>query len=337
MPAFFIGCVSQEEGYNLSEKPVSEIFKNMEKLPSIEDKDPVIEELRYDEIFAEAYVARVLTDISLEDPMPLYLKNLLRSIGEQVGDLAPEMKDLFENASLNYLVGIIDPRLPLDPEMEQLLGLLLEKLKAELSLAEAPKLEGLEELKSALGHLGFEGVNTSSTVTTSHDNSCALDIYTQHAAGARSCGNELSYTLGIIESNYLRRVVEAGERFEHRNSQLKDFELEQLPLVVESFREMLTAIRKTGTPKEVEEIRGNIGYLAAAYAYHLRNNLPKWHHYGMELNEWYYYKELELFAEVRHAKEAEADSAYQYCIDWVNAQITEEVTIACPGEAPILY
>lgn len=334
---FFIGCVSQEEGPRLSEKPVSEIFTDMEKLPPIEDPDPLIEELVYGEIFSEAYLMRVLTDVSSEDPMPLYLKNLLRSIGEEVGDLAPEAKDRFENASLNDLVGILDPRVPLDPPLEELLKELLEKLKADLSLAEVPTVEGLEELKAAEEYLEFEESSMSSIMADTLDDSCARDVFTQYAAGARACGNELNFALGLIKSNYLRRVLEAGERFESRNDQLKNFELEQLPVVVEVLREVLAAIRKAGTPEEIKEIRANIGYFAAVYAYHLRNDLPRWHQYGLELNEWYYYKELELFAGIRLAKEAEADSAYGHCIDWINGQITEEVTIACPGESPILY
>ena len=267
----------------------------------------------------------------------LFVKNLLRSIGEKVQDVAPEVRDKFENVSLNDLVGIMDPRMPLDPQVELVLKELLEEVRSALAFVEVPIVQGLQELKSANEYLEFDVPNVPPSVLNTFDESCAMDIYTQYGPVARACGNELTFALGVIEGNYLRRVLEAGERFERRNVQLKEFELEQLPSAVARFREVLAAIKSVANPEEIREIRANIGYLAASYAYHLRHELPRWHEYGLELNEFYYYKELELIAEIRTAKEAEADSAFGECIEGVNVSITETLGLACPGEEPILY
>lgn len=341
MPAFFLGCVSPEAVDGPvkagAERPLSEIFKDMEKLPDIEDPDPEIKELKYGEIFAEAYLMRVLADVSSEDPMPLYLKNMLRALGEQVRDVDPQIKERFENASLNYLVGIMDPRLPLDPQLEQVLAELLEKLKLDLSLPDVPVVEGLEELKSAFGSDRQDPQKRVLLTNGGGDDSCAQAVFMQYGSGARACGTDLNLNLEIIESTYLRRMYEAALRFEERNELLLVFELEQLPIVVEKFREVLIAVKRTGADGEVEEIRANIGYLAAAYAYHLRLNVPRWHEYGVQLVEWYYYKEMELIEEIRLQKEAEADIAHQHCIDWVNGLIIDEVKESCAGEEPILY
>jgi hypothetical protein len=337
IPAFFGGCVSEDEVSRLSEKPVSEIFENMKKLPAIEDPDPVIEALEYDEIFGKAYSMGALIDVSSEDPMPLYLKNMLKEIGEQVRDLNPEVKEKFKNTTLNSLVRILDPRVPLDPQLEQLLKELLEKHQSDLSLLEVPVVEGLEELRTAVGSLSQKTSRMAAPGDNRVDDSCAQAIFLQYGSGARACGLDLNLALETIESNYLRRMYEAELRLEERNELLMAFELERLPVVVENFRKVLTAIRNTGTADEVEEIRANIGYLTAAYAYHLRLNVPLWRQYGVRLIEWYYYKELELIEEIRIQKEAEAELAHQHCIDWVNGLIIEEVNKACPGDEPILY
>lgn len=338
MPVFFIGCVSQEEGYHFPEKQVSEIFQEMEKLPPIEDPDLLIEDLKYEEIFAEVYSLRVLAEVSPEeDPMPLHLKNLLQSIGEQLRDVAPELKSEFENTSLNDLINIMDPRVPLDPQQEKLLQELLEKLKTDLPFAEIPAVEGLEELRTVVKILDHLTPNSSTVESKGSDDSCAQGVYLQYGSGARACGLERNLSYEAIESNYLRRVNEAETRRAERNQQLTEFELEQLTGVIEGFRKILTSIREVSTVDEVKEIRANIGYFAAAYAYHLRLNVPLWHQYGTDLIEWHYYKELELIAEIRHQKEAEADMALQHCLNWVNGLIIEVVNKACPGDEPILY
>ena len=342
VPAFFIGCVSSESDSDLpvtpvTEKPLSEIFKDMEKLPAIEDPKPEFEELKYEEIFAQAYLMRGLTDVASEDPMPVYLKNTLKSMGEQVRDVDPAIRDKFANASLNYLVAIMDPRVPLDPQLEQILQRLWEQLDFNLPFTPVPVVEGLEELKAAVESGGEVMGRSVLLAHEGEDDSCAQAVFMQYGSGARACGLDFTQSLEIIESNYLRRMYEAEMRLEERNELLLAFELEQLPVAVEKFREVLTAIRKTGADGEVRDIRANIGYLAAAYAYHLRLNVPLWHEYGAQLVEWYYYKEIELIEEIREQKEAEADLAYQHCIDWVNGLIIEEVKASCPGDEPILY
>lgn len=340
--AVFVGCVSSEiesglSGKPMTEKPLSEIFKDMERLPAIEDPEPEFEELKYEEVFAQAYLMRGLTDVASEDPMPVYLKNLLKSMGEQVRDVDPAVKDRFANASLNYLVAIMDPRVPLDPQLEQILQKLWQHLNADLPFTRVPVVEGLEELKTAVDRNDHKIVGPAVLVQREDDNACAQAVYMQYGAGARACGLELNESLNLIQSNYIRRMFEAEARFLERKELLFAFELEQLPVAVEKFREVLTAIRQTSTDGEVKDIRANIGYLAAAYAYHLRLNVPLWHEYGAQLTEWYYYKEIELIEEIRIQKEAEADLVYQHCIDWINTSIIEEVKASCPGDEPILY
>lgn len=342
VPVFLLGCVSSETNFDLpinsvTEKPVSEIFRDMEKLPAIEDPEPEFEALHYEEIFAQAFLMRGLSETASEDLMPVYLKNLLKSLGEQVREVDPNIKEGFANASLNDLLKIMDPRVLLDPQLEQILQKLREQLVINHPFPDVPVIEGLEELKAASERDGSKFQRPGLMSNEGADDSCAQLVFMQYGSGARGCGVELNLILDAIESNYVRRMYEAGLRFEERNEMLVAFQLEQLPIAAERFREVLTAIRKTGTDGEVKDIRANIGYLAAAYAYHLRLNVPLWHEYGAQLIEWYYYKEIELIEEIRIQKEAEADLAHQHCIDWVNGLITEEVEKSCPGDEPILY
>src|SRR5690606_30563928 len=189
VPAFFIGCVSSESDSDLpvkpvTEKPLSEIFKDMERLPAIEDPEPEFEELKYEEVFAQAYLMRGLTDVASEDPMPVYLKNLLKSMGEQVRDVDPAVKDRFANASLNYLVAIMDPRVPLDPQLEQILQKLWQHLNADLPFTRVPVIEGLEELKTAVDRNDHKMVRPAVLVQREDDNACAQAVYMQYGAGA---------------------------------------------------------------------------------------------------------------------------------------------------------
>lgn len=342
VPVFFISCVATESDSDLAvkgveEKTLTEIFEHMEKLPAIEDPDPEIVEPNYHEIFGAAFKLKVLEDLNGEDPMPDYLVSVLKSIGDKTQGVASEVKEKFAALTLNGVVAIMDPRVPLDPEVEQLLRDLWVVYKEEFSVREVPVVDGLEEMRSDHEQLALEAPVIPFLKSLQTDGSCVEDIYALYAPGARSCSNELAYDLGIIESNYLRRVAEAEERFRIRNKQLENFTLEQLPVAVSLVREGLTAVRNAAGPEEVKEIRENTGFLAAMYAYHLRNAVPEWHQYGLQLNEWYYYKELEVYAELRVSKEDEANAAYTYCIDWVNTSIIEEVEASCPGEEPILY
>src|SRR5690554_1998044 len=90
-----IGCSSQEDPDILIEKDVAEIFKGMEKLPAIEDPDPVIEQPDYGEIFDRAYSMRLLDEIPGDGQVPLHLKELLKGLAEQVGQVGPEVKEKF--------------------------------------------------------------------------------------------------------------------------------------------------------------------------------------------------------------------------------------------------
>jgi len=335
---FLIGCSSQEEPAVRAEKDVSEIFRDMKKLPAIEDPDPAgIGEPDYEEIFDRAYSLKFLDEIKAGEQIPPQLEALLKALNEQALQVSPELKEKFSQVTLDFLVGIVDPRNPLDPRLEELLKAMLASEKLKPLFGEVPVIEGLEELKAAHDGSSLEGNPSNASGTAGLASECALEIYIGFAVGARSCALELENNLRLIEDNYFRRIGEAQERFENRNNKITGFGLEKLPLVVNQFRRILTLIRENSSQEEVAEIRSNLGYLAAAYAYHLRIKAPLWQQYGLELNEWYYYKEMELVAKIRLEKEAEADSAFQYCIDWVNGQIKEEVAKNCPGDEPVLY
>lgn len=343
IPLAFMGCVSETES-DLSSKPrpeksLLEIFTGMEKLSVIEDIDPEIEQPPYQELFLQASSFRILEDLASEDPMPVYLKELFLNISRRLEGEAPDLKQQFDKVNLNYLVNIVDPRIPIDPQLELVLKRILDEFQSDLSLMEVPEVDGVEELKLALqdAETAKRSQELVQTTQSGEDEGCALEVYTQYGSGARTCALDYNQALEMLENNYLRRLFEAELRFEERNRQLSAFELEQLPVVVEQFRTLLTAIRKRGSKDEIHEIRTNLGFLATAYAYHLRTNLPLWHDYGAQLIELYYLKELELFAAIREEKEIEAEKAFQHCIDWVNNLIVEEVNKSCPGDEPILY
>jgi len=333
-----IGCSSHGEPDIQLEREVSEIFKDMDRLPSLQDPDPIIEDPDYEEIFDPAYSMRLFDDVLEGGAVPLHLKEVLQALADAVRQESPEVQEKFQKVTLDFLVGILDPRNPLDPQLEETLRRMLLDEKLKPSFPEIPVIEGLEELRATQNEVpdGEPNLFTSSQAS-SGDGICAHEIYMQFGSGARSCTQELAYTSGIIESNYIRRSFEAEERFDDRNLQIIDFSLDKLPKVVTKFRRILTSIRESSTTDEVEEIRSSLGDLAAVYAYYLRINVPLWQNYGLSLNEWYYHKEMELNEEIRKKKEDEAAVVHQNCINWVNSLIIKEVERTCPGDEPILY
>lgn len=331
-------CTSIENEELSTEKTLEEIFNDRGNIPLLEDPDPVIENPDHEAIFEEHFSFRVLDEVSVDGELSAYVREVLKEIALQIQDVDPGIKGKFKNITLNDLVKILDPRQPLDPQLEELLERLLKTEKLDLSRLEMPELDGFEQLKKKHEEgYNFEGDNPVVLASNPGDGSCAQEVYIEYGSGARSCGLTLMLDLQAIEDNYLRRSFEAEERFENRNQQILDSGLEEIPVAVEKIRKVLTLIKETRTDEEIQEIRYNLGYLAAVYAYHLRINFPLWHEYGLALNEWYFYKELELFAEIRTIKDAEADVRYDDCIDWVNGVIIKEVNKRCPGDEPVLY
>lgn len=323
----FSGCAGQDEQSLQSEKEVAEIFKDRPKSSAIEDPEPELEIPDFEKELGGTYNMRLLDEIIKEGQVP---SELLKAIQEHIRNVDPEIKKEFSNINLEFLLGILDPRVPLDPTLEATLKQLLEAEKEKLLLIDIPE---LAEWNAPDGKPSDKD-DAEISFTEGEDSDCALEVYNLYGSGARSCGLDRQDALEMIESNYLSRSFEAEERFEERNEWV---DLDQLPLVVNQFRKVLATVKEAVTPEEVVQIRSSIGYLAATYAYYLRINSSLWQEYGLKLSEWYYLKELQLIEEHRLSREEEVEELFTDCIDWVNGLIVKEVDRKCPGDEPILY
>src|SRR5690554_3034520 len=163
-----IGCSSHGEPDIQLEREVSEIFKDMDRLPSLQDPDPIIEDPDYEEIFEPAYSMRLFDDVLEGGAVPLHLKEILVGLAGEVRKENPEVQEQFQNVTLDFLVGILDPRNPLDPQLEETLQRMLQMEMLKPTFPEIPVVEGLEELK-AIQNEAFESTATPSSHSLSED------------------------------------------------------------------------------------------------------------------------------------------------------------------------
>src|SRR5690554_2514954 len=91
-----IGCSSHGEPDIQLEKEVSEIFKDMDRLPSVKDPDPIIEDPDYEEIFDPAYSMRLLDDVLEGGAVPQDLRKCCKRWQMRFGRRVRKFKKNFK-------------------------------------------------------------------------------------------------------------------------------------------------------------------------------------------------------------------------------------------------
>src|SRR5690606_8527371 len=108
------------------------------------------------------------------------LKEVLQALADEVQQENPEVQEKFQKVTLDFLIGILDPRNPLDPQLEETLRRMLLDEKLKPSFPEIPVIEDLEELKAAQNEVpGGEPNLFTSSQYSSGDGICAQEIYMQ--------------------------------------------------------------------------------------------------------------------------------------------------------------
>src|SRR5690606_19385481 len=132
-----VQCAQKEEEIVPTDQPGTALFEGMEKLPSVVDPDPVIEEPDYEEIFAPNLSVDVLQGmarVSEGNEIPLPILEILKAIEDNTKDIDPSIQALLANVNTEFLLGVMNPENPLDPQLEEFLTKMLEIEQINLPL-----------------------------------------------------------------------------------------------------------------------------------------------------------------------------------------------------------
>jgi hypothetical protein len=341
LPLFFLmllnfsQCVSKEEEIAPSSESVSEILEKMEKIPMVEDPDPVIENPDYGELFvADQYVEIIgeFLDINADSELPSSVRDAMIIIEDEIKEVDPELKSLMGNLDMAFLQGILDPEKPVDPKLEQFLEKIMANDGFNFPLTKNPvnpevqkseEVEGVQEKKSdPRVTLGKEQWRTT-------DSDCSTEVYDEYEPGFRVCGLEWEQNITEIEGNFVRRMGEAEERRLQRNELIDQLYSQKFILMDQIMGQVVEAVNKIKQMEKFQAIKTQLGCLGLVYAYYIRTNLSTLYTSGLALNEWYYQKEVRLITDLRDQRLAEAEMHNEECFARVEELIEEEIERRC--------
>src|SRR5690606_38904616 len=124
-----VQCAQKEDETVPADQSGSALFEGMEKLPSVVDPDPVIEEPDYEEIFAPNLsidILRGMARVSEGNEVPLPILQVLKAIEDNTYNIDPSIQALLADVNTEFLLGVMNPKNPLDPQLEEFLKMMLE-------------------------------------------------------------------------------------------------------------------------------------------------------------------------------------------------------------------
>lgn len=337
---FFSQCVSKEDDILPTEDLTSELLEDINKLPAMEDPDPVIEDPDYGVLFAPNLSLEILEKIGTisagEELAPSTLE-ILKAIGAHAKNIDPELVALIGNINAEFLLGLMDPEKPLDPRMEEFLQKMLKIENLNLSLPEVLEIKGLIDLEILKKPKYKVGTGTEQMRTVDLTNYCASEVYEQYGSGARACSSREQEDTERIEVNYIKRMNEAEQRFNQRNDLIMTLYSQKSLVKTTIMAQIMRTVDNVGNPEKVEEIKEQLKYVGLIYAYYVRIHLSTIYQGGLAINHLYFQNEVMQINDLRDQKMEETRINFRTCLDQVNILIVEETENRCPGEEPYTY
>lgn len=333
-----VQCAQKEEEIAPTDQASTALLEELESLPSVVDPDPVIEEPDYDEIFSPNLSIEVLKGMAMVaegNEIPLPILEILKSIEDNTKAIDPSIQALLADVDIEFLMGVMNPDSPLDPQLEEFLKQMLEIEKINLPLPILPELnsKAVEESGERKSDLKM-GIGSEQSRTTEPSGPCVEEVYTEYGSGFRICNLGYEDDVFEIDANYIRRLEEAEVRLAQRNILIKELFTQNLPQLAIISQEIKKLVNNLRNHEIVKENREQLSYFSLIYSYFIRMNFATLYNYAFVVNQLYYDHEVKLITDLREEKLEEAETNRQACLARVEEIIQKEIKRRCPYQEP---
>lgn len=310
----FSGCIPEDPEKMQEPLPDFDVKHWASGLKPFEFKDPVFKNPDYDSLFTPDFSVEALEamwDEGKQEITPLSAATW-QVIKEKAGQAGPGMAEILANMDLNSLMEIIDREHPLDPVLEELLVSLFESEGLGLQLPEIPEIElnGEIALDREMSRKPQKEASLRVAGILEFDESCEGMVY-YYADGMRKANSEFREEgLEAIFADFLDSYEKADMRFQQRNRLIHQLYDERLTLARALIEKALRLAQQAGNI-DTCEIRDQLNHLSVLYAYYIRKHFDGWYITALNLNRYYYEKELEQIDALRSEREAELEEIFE--------------------------
>ncbi|MFC4870339.1 hypothetical protein [Negadavirga shengliensis] len=307
------GCIQEETAEMQEPLPDFDVEHWASGLKPFELTDPVFTDPDYDSLFIPDFSITLMEKIWDAEKLEITPMSSAawQMIKEKAGQAGPGVAELLVNIDWHLLREILDRDTALDPLFEAFLVGLLETEELGLHLPELPEiaLDNLT-LDREMSRKAQMEASLRKMTAMEFDDSCEGMVYF-YADGMRKGNSEFrEQGLEAIFTDFLNAYDKADGRFQQRNLLINELYGERLALVSVLIEKGLALAHKAANI-DTCEIRDQLNHLSVLYAYYIRKQFDAWYLTALNLNRYFYEKELGQIDELRAEREAELEQIFQ--------------------------
>lgn len=313
-------------------------FDEVIDLPDIEDPEPDIDDPDYEPIDTPVVLGNLLQEIIAfsdnDNPISDHSKKQLRDFNLKLKEKGLQL-DLISSIDMDFLVYLMNPDNPIDPDLEAILDELFKHPDLDFPLPEVPEYGDLPTIEDVVAHIATSKTGTGQEGFRRMDSDlytiCADRAYRafQHRLGELT--HQLLAQEDVINANYLRRAYDAEERLIERNVLVHLLLMEQLVEHQQTITKILNAARKAVLAGDPELQQDLLAY-ALIYATYIRRQMAGWYLSSLAFNHVFYEIEIRSITKLRDERIAAVRKHYKEGVMLAEKILDRAIQVYCHNQ-----